>query len=252
MRGQQWLGWGPLSTGSSWVVAGYNIPVLFVTRFPHPISYIIYNNILCNINNILICNNFFLIFFEMEPTNYSESNFIVEISFVWSFFLLLGFLAIKTLFTGSQSFPIFVPGYLGEGNTLSLYVSHLLVQMFLFHYKLEDMSPFHGNVLGWQQVGARQGPLCHHVCRPPKPKHSVDHAQHFHTRKMANILKNDEQLKLQRALGPLRWISILLGLANLFWVVLHLTYVIRVQEPSVFIRQNRTHWSFLYYFLQGS
>lgn len=44
----------------------------------------------------------------------------------------------------------------------------------------------------------------------------------FASEKLANTVKDDKRLKLQRARGPLRLILILLGSANLFCVLLHL------------------------------
>lgn len=49
-----------------------------------------------------------------------------------------------------------------------------------------------------------------------RTRHGTEHLRCFHIRKLANIVKDDEQLNLQRAPGPLRQILILLGSANLF------------------------------------
>lgn len=73
-----------------------------------------------------------------------------------------------------------------------------------------------GRELGGQRAEARAHPLSAAVCGPPKRRRGVECHQHFHIRKLANIVKDDEQLKLQRPLGPLGLILILLESANLF------------------------------------
>ena len=146
---------------------------------------------------------------------------------------------------------IFVSGCLVEGKALFLCVSHLSVWVFQLHHKLENTPPFpRSGSRGNQRVKIRQHPFRRCVCRPPKLRHTAEYLQHFHIRKLANTVKDDKQLKLQRALGPLRLILILLGSANLFWVCFILCKS-WVQENSAFIIQDRGDRSFLFLILPG-
>lgn len=105
-----------------------------------------------------------------------------------------------------------------EGKAPFLSISQVLVQVFLLHHKLENRLLFLGNALAWE--------LGESMCKNQTASLSTTVSADLPNRGAAlntsnvftseNIVKDNEQLELQRAPGPLRQISILLGSANLF------------------------------------